>query len=348
MDSLIAVEIRQVLERDYDKIMTNEEIRKIKVKELKALSIELAAQSDLKNLATGEDDLHHALKLSMFASDEPFELLNPNSTSGRPAFFFPPIDGAYLATKKLVENVSRPFMRCNWTHECDQMETIEKLASHYIQQIEESYPDVTSYDLIGYSFGTLIALEIAAQLESRKEKNPVNHITIFDGSPKSLRALVVDNDKKVGLAGQDSPKMERITRFANIVFNLPEIDKILAELKTEHEMLSALVELIEQKTAYKSNTVDLAGAVDRFFKKRDMAMLYDLNTIITKDVKLYRAAGSESYMTDENGVVDIYYGLQDLCRGTLDQVVLPGEHGSFMTQNDEVVIAQLEGLIVYA
>jgi fatty acid synthase len=30
MDSLIAVEIRQVLERDYDKIMTNEEIRKIK------------------------------------------------------------------------------------------------------------------------------------------------------------------------------------------------------------------------------------------------------------------------------------------------------------------------------
>jgi thioesterase domain-containing protein len=318
------------------------------VKELKALSIELAAQSDLKNLVSGDDELHRSLKISMFASEESFELLNSNSTSGRPAFFFPPIDGAYLATKKLVENVSRPFIRCNWTHECDKMDTIEKLASHYIQAIEESYPDMADYDLMGYSFGTLIALEIAGQLESRKEKNPVNQIILFDGSPKSLRALAAAKNKNVGLEGQVASQMERITRFANTILNFPEIDKILSDSKKEHDMLTALVELIEQKTMFKTNNHDLGEAVNRFFKKQDIALVYDLRVILTKDVKLIRAAGSESYMTDDNGVVDIYYGLQDVCRGTLNQHVLPGEHGSFMTQNGDVIVTELDGLVVYA
>jgi amino acid adenylation domain-containing protein len=60
---------------------------------------------------------------------------------------------------------------------------IEAMAAHYINEIQTVQPD-GPYLLVGYSFGGLVAFEIASQLESRGEK--VNLLALLDTESPSL------------------------------------------------------------------------------------------------------------------------------------------------------------------
>jgi amino acid adenylation domain-containing protein len=63
---------------------------------------------------------------------------------------------------------------------------IEAMATKYISEIQAVQPD-GPYLLVGYSFGGLIAFEIACQLESRGEK--VNLLALLDTESPTLRAV---------------------------------------------------------------------------------------------------------------------------------------------------------------
>jgi len=52
----------------------------------------------------------------------------------------------------------------HWTEELDSFSSIPDLAKHIAGKIREFHPDQT-YDLLGESFGSLVAFEVAVELQ---------------------------------------------------------------------------------------------------------------------------------------------------------------------------------------
>ena len=112
LDSMMAVEIQQRLERDYEITMSLADIKKITVGELKEFrdgnrdSIKMYAL-DIKraraNLAQIRFDI----------PSEPISYLN-DVREGKPVFFLPPVEGIFKTLEELALKINRPVIALNW------------------------------------------------------------------------------------------------------------------------------------------------------------------------------------------------------------------------------------------
>lgn len=97
MDSLMAVEIKQGLEREYDIVMTTQEIRGLTYKRLQEMSAELEEREKNKDKGESEVEKDNLARLEEIfnSKDELFvELHHTQATaSSKPIFFIPPIEG---------------------------------------------------------------------------------------------------------------------------------------------------------------------------------------------------------------------------------------------------------------
>ena len=209
MDSLMAIEIRQGLERDYDIVMTAQEIRALTIGEIKEMG-----KLERKSGKSGQDSKY---KFSFKESTEVFTQLNTN-TIGKPVFLFPGIEGNFGSLIPVLNDIDeRPIYGINWvTREGFQPKSIQELAEFYMNQIKKHFPD-TSYHLMGYSFGGLVCLEVAILMQQRLGPESIHKILLLDSSPEFMKNSVVE--------------LERITREKNQTVG-SAIEDISADLIT--------------------------------------------------------------------------------------------------------------------
>lgn len=97
MDSLMAVEIKQGLEREYDIVMTTQEIRGLTYKRLQEMSAELEEREKNKGSGESEVEKDNLARLDEIfnSKDELFVELHQTqaTSSSKPIFFLPPIEG---------------------------------------------------------------------------------------------------------------------------------------------------------------------------------------------------------------------------------------------------------------
>uniref|UniRef100_A0A8C2GMU5 Fatty acid synthase n=1 Tax=Cyprinus carpio TaxID=7962 RepID=A0A8C2GMU5_CYPCA len=102
LDSLMGVEVRQTLERDYDIVMAMREIRQLTINKLR----ELSNQSGGKE---GESLLESDLSLMLVNPDGPTVApLNEVQSAERPLFLIHPIEGSIAAFRTLTSKLSVP------------------------------------------------------------------------------------------------------------------------------------------------------------------------------------------------------------------------------------------------
>ncbi|HMD48167.1 MAG TPA: thioesterase domain-containing protein, partial [Bryobacteraceae bacterium] len=110
--------------------------------------------------------------------------LNPAS-SGSPLFLIPGVDGKVDCFLQLVQHLrrDRPVYAIRsqaFVRGARARTRVEDQAAYYIQEIQRVQPD-GPYQLVGFSFGGLIALEVAQQLRSRSQ--PTALLGIVDNLP---------------------------------------------------------------------------------------------------------------------------------------------------------------------
>ena len=158
MDSLMAVEIKQALERDYDTILTAQEIRALTIKSISGLTA--TGKLDRNIAMVGSETGNVAIaKIELNTSDQLFEVLN--DSMGSRLFVFPPIEGDFRLMKPILQNLKKQVIAVNWTKEMDKFDDIKSLAIYYAKCLHEYNTDGQSIDLMGYSFGSLVAFETA-------------------------------------------------------------------------------------------------------------------------------------------------------------------------------------------
>lgn len=273
LDSLMAVEIRQYIEREYDLTLNIQEIRALTIAKIREISeserpakaasamksqdtgkqpVEVQSYgslaqpvgrdaSDTSNggggdkqngeLATGDKTKQDA-SATVFNKDQigsfvpqlrlsrkEYRNLNRRCTSdaaardGRALFFVPPIYGRFDRLRKVCKLIKRPCIGLNWTERCGRASSVEAVVDVYLDALERCEWTKGEHrcqvDLVGYSFGALIAFELMVAIQrswllQRTRLRP-GKLILLDGSPKQME---LGSDYLRSLSGKKGLRLE--------------------------------------------------------------------------------------------------------------------------------------------
>ena len=186
MDSLMGTEIKQTLERNYDLVLSAQEIRALTFGKLLELSSGSTESSEATIQATAANAINENDPDEFFFQCSGTEIvpaksliqLQSKSKTGEPVFVIHAIEGVVSSLKSLASEIERPV----WGLQCTEnapLESLTDLATYYIKEMK-SVQKQGPYSIIGYSFGACVAFEMALQLEKNGESTI---LTLLDGSP---------------------------------------------------------------------------------------------------------------------------------------------------------------------
>ncbi|XP_032358725.1 fatty acid synthase [Etheostoma spectabile] len=329
LDSLMGVEVRQTLERDYDIVMTMREIRQITINKLRELANSKPGGSNESHQATAKRDGVR----SLLESDLTQILVNPNGPTvtplnkvqnqERPLFLVHPIEGSITAFKTLAFKLSMPCYGLQCTKAAP-LDSIQSLAAYYVNCIRQVQPD-GPYRIAGYSFGACVAFEMCSQLQT--QNCPVEYLFLFDGSHSYVAAYTQSYRAKLTPGKESEAETEAlcafIQQFTGIAYN--KLLETLLPLSDLGARVNTAVDLIT--SSHKNISRDLLHfAATTFYYKLKAADGYVPGTKYHGNVTLLRAKTSSEY--EQNLGAD--YKLSEVCDGKVSVHIIEGDHRTFL------------------
>ncbi|KAM4525063.1 fatty acid synthase isoform 2-T2 [Odontesthes bonariensis] len=329
LDSLMGVEVRQTLERDYDIVMPMREIRQLTIKKLQELA---------KGKPEGSSECRHATAKkdgirSVLESDVTQLLVNPNGptlaplnriqSQERPLFLIHPIEGSIAAFKTLASKLSVPCYGLQCTKAAP-LDSIQSLAAYYVNCIRQLQTD-GPYRIAGYSFGACVAFEMCSQLQTLNQ--PVEYLFLFDGSHSYVAAYTQSYRSKLTPGKESEAETEAlcafIQQFTGIEYNkLLETLLPLSDLKARVNVAVDLITSSNKNISHDS----LHFAASTFYYKLKAADVYVPVTKYHGNVMLLRAKTSSEY--EQNLGPD--YKLSEVCDGKVSVHIIEGDHRSLL------------------
>lgn len=316
LDSLMAVEIRQGLERDYDIVLSTQEVRALKIKDIQVIG-QKSFKSKSSGASAGNSD---QFKFSFELPSEPFIRLNNVEAAGRPVFFIPPIEGDFELIQPLSKYIERPIIGLNWVAELDQIDSLEEVASYYVKQLRSTYPD-DQYDIMGYSYGGLIALEIVLQLQKMYGEKSAKKLILLDGAPDYLKKFLVElrslNHSDVNEINEDDAHIEMLLGFTSMVYPIDAAAKEsfkekLLNLPSKDERTKAVTDYVNATGGISIAPEVLIANAERYFKKMKMTHFYEPSATFAGEIKLIRATET-GYGNSLSVDVEADYGVAKVC-----------------------------------
>ncbi|KAL0983890.1 hypothetical protein UPYG_G00134400 [Umbra pygmaea] len=328
LDSLMGVEVRQTLERDYDIVMAMREIRQLTINKLRELSSRPVGTAE-----SSQSPVKKATVRSLLASDLSLMLVNPDGptvsrlnevqSAERPLFLVHPIEGSIAAFRSLTAKLSVPCYGLQCTKAAP-LDSIQSLATYYvdcIRQVQSEGP----YRIAGYSFGACVAFEMCSQLQARG--GAVEYLFLFDGSHSYVAAYTQSYKSKLTPGKESEAETEAlcafIQQFTGIEYN--KLLEMLLPLSDLEARVNMAVDLIT--SSHKNVSKDLLRfAAATFYYKLKAADRYVPATKFHGNVTLLRAKASSDY--GDNLGAD--YKLNEVCDGKVSVHVIEGDHRSFL------------------
>ncbi|XP_061823044.1 fatty acid synthase [Nerophis lumbriciformis] len=323
LDSLMGVEVRQTLERDYDIVMAMREIRQLTINKLRELSSKKPEGSNVKKdvmRTLSESDL---TELLVNPDDPTVTPLNNVQSQERPLFLVHPIEGSIAAFKALASKLSMPCYGLQCTKAAP-LDSIQSLAAYYVDCIRQVQPDGL-YRIAGYSFGACVAFEMCSQLQN--QKRPVEHLFLFDGSHSYVAAYTQSYRAKLTPNKESEAETEALCAFIQ-QFTGTEYNKLLETLLPLLDLearVNAAVDLIT--STHKDISRDLLHfAATTFYYKLKAADTYIPATKYNGNVMLLRAKTSSEYGQS----LGADYKLSEVCDSKVSVHVIEGDHHTFL------------------
>lgn len=255
MDSLMGAEIKQTLERNYDVVLSAQEIRLLSFGKLKELeSGEGAAATSSASDSPVGDGTQVVFSSELMPKKCLVELPSKSSDKKKqPIFFIHAIEGAVSALKPLAEKLNRPVWGLQCVAEAP-LDSLESLAKYYVSMIKQVQPK-GPYVIAGYSFGGSVAFEMVHQLEMKKDRAA---LIMLDGSPQYVSWYTEAHVKR--LEGGSSPAQDEAYALAYFGMICAGIDyvktaKELESLSSWNARLDHITKLITPITHHSEEEV---------------------------------------------------------------------------------------------
>ncbi|KAH6943518.1 hypothetical protein HPB50_022696 [Hyalomma asiaticum] len=207
IDSLMSVEVKQTLERDYDLTLSMQDIRQLTIARIREIS---EGGTDASNTSEGtaarngtygdeEPVIAHIPLSGVLVPDRTIVEMNEAVDYDMRVFFLHPIEGHIDALRELASMLPVRALGLQWTPDVP-TDSIEDMAAAYIQKIMLLQPE-GPYHICGYSFGATVAFEVALQLQASAAL--VGTVTLLDGAPKFFSLYTQDRRSRFGERKKD-------------------------------------------------------------------------------------------------------------------------------------------------
>ncbi|XP_018375579.1 PREDICTED: fatty acid synthase-like [Trachymyrmex cornetzi] len=194
VDSMMAIEIKQVLEREFDTFVTAQEIRNLTFAKLIKMSGAIINDNDVKDeekLGKEKSDVIKffagiALKDEDFVS--PIEFLTNKQNTMTEVLLIPGIDGCGTIFKTIIPYIkfSTSLLHYN-ANNMDYTNVIMETTNRFTNHILSKLTDGKDFIIVGYSFGSIIAIEVTRKLEVMNFKG---RLVLIDGAPEPLQTML--------------------------------------------------------------------------------------------------------------------------------------------------------------
>ncbi|EPB72575.1 Beta-ketoacyl synthase protein [Ancylostoma ceylanicum] len=244
LDSLMGVEIKQALERDYDIVLSMKDIRTLTLNKLQQLAesggqgatalqtteldmkLETERDAEQNTVEMLEKQMNQLFKMRVDVNDlDPQDVVvKCNKVEEGPVtFFVHSIEGIATPLKRVMTKCNFPVYCFQSTKEVPQ-DSIESVAKCYIKEMKKIQPE-GPYRIVGYSYGACIGFEMATMLQESDGPSAVERLILLDGSHLYMQtyrnvyrmAFGVTGDTLVNNPLFESEIMCAMTlRFANV------------------------------------------------------------------------------------------------------------------------------------
>lgn len=329
LDSLMGVEVRQTLERDYDLVMTMRDVRLLTINKLRELSSKTGAPNALSLETKSSQAEQPKLNLNnlLVNPDGPSVLqLNKVQSTEHPLFFVHPIEGTLTVFSNLVSKLNIPTYGLQCTKAAPQ-DSVQSLASYYIDCIKQVQPE-GPYRICGYSFGACVAFEMCCQIQAQQNPSHLpNSLFLIDGSHCYVAAHTKSYRAKLTPGNEAEAETEAlcafVQQFSGMEYNkLLEVLLPLPDLETR---VRAAVDLITEN--YKDISHEaLTFAANSFYCKLKAGDKYVPGCKYPGNVILLKAKTHNEYGEGLGGD----YKLSEVCDGKVFVHDVEGDHQTIL------------------
>ncbi|XP_055593802.1 fatty acid synthase-like [Uranotaenia lowii] len=320
MDSLMAVEIKQVLERDFDLVLSPQELRVLSFAKLTKLDEEKKAMSNDnqdENTKIGIQMLFRNLG-NEENSEKTILHLESAGGNGNPILIIPGAEGvAGNVWNEIAKGIHAPVAI---------LQLMSTIASNTVPEIvdcviDELYSEFfgkhKTYSIVGYSFGSIIAIEIVKRLQA---KGMQGQLLLIDGSPKFLKELSV---KSLNENPTDEDIQKRLLAVViSIVFPNITMEKVVSIMNAPsfEGQIEKIIELSHDQTGYSANYV--RQMTTALYKRVKITLTNTLDEDQPLDVPITLVRPTEVSYAD----ADDDYGLSSYTTGEIDIRTIEGSH----------------------
>ncbi|XP_041971751.1 fatty acid synthase-like isoform X2 [Aricia agestis] len=344
MDSMMAVEIKQTLEREFEIFLTAQDIRTLSFARLVELTAQKEAAASPAAAAASADNSTAGIRVMIrnFGDEqkamEPFVYLPTMVSDGtdsdvtvhedeRIMFVIPGLEGTAAAMAPLCRRLKVKVCVLQLGVEVKN-DTMEAMVARLYQTIKSRLLPGAPYIMLGYSFGTLPMMKLASILESEGHSG---QLFCIDGSPEYIYNILTNtiafntdahlqNSLICHCINMVSPKNEMI----------PEIEAKLEKLNTFDEKIDFA---ISNSPWHPNYTNAFIGWMARCAFDRLKIVLNHSDSVISEKLKapitlLRPKENLSDFMAEVN------YGLDKLTEAEVKVHFLEGNHSTIVENKD--------------
>ncbi|KAJ8019038.1 Fatty acid synthase [Holothuria leucospilota] len=301
LDSILVTGVKQTLERNFSYVLSVKQIRSLTIRELLNYDRErLREGHENDRNKKSETDAHFPLISPILSCKTTNCLvrLNTGSIEKDPIFLFHPIEGSIDVFRPLASALlDYPVFAIQFTMEVPN-DSISNMANYYLSNLR-SVKASGPYNLAGYSFGAVVALEIARILQNNENDQSEIKLFLFDGSP-SYGASRTQAIAEIGypLGNEDIEALGQrgtfevqslcyfVQQFTNISFE--KMKQQLLQKSTYKTRLDLAVQLLLKVTTGIDQD-DMTFSIDSLVKRAFAIIEYQPKDTLELDMVLFKA-----------------------------------------------------------
>ncbi|XP_055905959.1 fatty acid synthase-like [Eupeodes corollae] len=252
MDSLMAVDIKQTLERNFDLFLSPQDLRALTFQKLEEYSQNRGTSKDVELTLEVEDITLQITKMVQNMGDEiNFHKIilpiNDVKNKKNPIFFFSGIEcSAGKVWSDLGKLIEAPAFIIQ-LHKTANMTSFDKIANFAVNEIVSLIKPNESFQLVGYSYGAIIASKVAYLLEQLGHQGKV---VVIDGSPSVLSKLFHNYAETIGKENVDAMIFSNIVQLIVPEENAEKTAKIFASIHEFEGRLNAFQEYVRRQKVF--------------------------------------------------------------------------------------------------
>ncbi|XP_075147103.1 fatty acid synthase 3 [Haematobia irritans] len=341
MDSLMAVEIKQALERDFDLVLTPQDLRSLTFQKLNEFEEARKQEgTEAVKMIFTSDSQSRGLELMLRNLGDEAQcekvLLQLDTAAGAtklqlpPCIIIPGLEGT--AGQAWYKIASQMQIRATilQLHTYSEMTTLQEIADAAYEQLKTVLKQSEPFYIVAYSFGSYVALKLAAILEKSGFRG---NILLIDGAPHFLTKLT-----RLHLGENITDLSLYDNLFTSIISQIfPEESKDTISVKfhmlpTLDEKMNVFMKFVEKQELYSADySIKVVNAMVRRMR---IALDYDLDAIdkLNSPITLIRPA--------EVSLQDIVedYGLSTITTGKVSVKIIEGNHTTML---DNPILPQI-------